>query len=59
MRSVVALSVIFVLLALVGPMLAPHDPAAIDIPNRLSPPSAAWPLGTDALGRSPSWSRRW
>lgn len=51
MRSVIALAVIFVLIAGVGPLLAPYDPTAIDIPNRLSPPSAEWPLGTDALGR--------
>lgn len=51
MRSVLALTLMFVLLALIGPMLAPHDPTAINIPNRLSAPSAEWPLGTDALGR--------
>lgn len=51
MRSVVLLSLLFVLIAVAGPMLAPHDPTAINIPNRLSPPSADWPLGTDALGR--------
>lgn len=51
MRSVVALSCVFVLLAVFGPMLAPYDPTAINIPNRLSPPSEQWLLGTDALGR--------
>lgn len=51
MLSVLVVSGIFVLLALLGPILAPHDPAAIDIPNRLRAPSAEWPLGTDALGR--------
>ncbi|MEM9270656.1 MAG: ABC transporter permease, partial [Pseudomonadota bacterium] len=51
MRSVLVLSVCFVALALFGPFFAPYDPTAIDIPNRLSPPSAQFPLGTDALGR--------
>lgn len=51
MRSVFILIFVFVMLALLGPMFAPHDPTQIDIPNRLSPPSAEWPLGTDALGR--------
>ncbi|MEM6940112.1 MAG: ABC transporter permease [Pseudomonadota bacterium] len=51
MRSVAVLAVVFVGLAVVGPLLAPHDPTAINIPERLSPPSATWPLGTDALGR--------
>ncbi|MEM8577258.1 MAG: ABC transporter permease subunit [Pseudomonadota bacterium] len=51
MRSVALLVGAFVALALLGPMLAPHDPVAIDIPSRLSGPSADFPLGTDALGR--------
>ena len=51
MRSVVVLAAVFVGLAVFGPMLAPHDPTAIDIPNRLQAPSPAWPLGTDAMGR--------
>lgn len=51
MRSVALLAVVFILIALAGPMLAPYDPTAINIPQRLSPPSTDWPLGTDALGR--------
>jgi peptide/nickel transport system permease protein len=51
MRSVLLLVVVFIVTAVIGPMLAPHDPTAINIPERLSPPSAEWPLGTDALGR--------
>lgn len=51
MRSVVTLVCVLVLLAVLGPLLAPYDPTAINIPNRLSPPSAKWWLGTDALGR--------
>lgn len=51
MRSVVILVSCFVLLALFGPWLAPHDPTAIHISERLSTPSWQWLLGTDALGR--------
>ena len=51
MRSVTALACLFILLAVGGPLLAPYDPTAINIPNRLSPPNAEWRLGTDALGR--------
>jgi peptide/nickel transport system permease protein len=34
-----------------APWLGLADPAAIDLPHRLQPPSAAHPLGTDELGR--------
>jgi len=51
MRSVISLALVLLALAVFGPMLAPHDPTAINIPARLSPPSAQWLLGTDALGR--------
>ncbi|EMA45135.1 nickel transporter permease [Halobiforma nitratireducens] len=37
--------------AVVGPVVAPHDPASQDLAARLQPPSAAHPLGTDQLGR--------
>lgn len=51
MRSVYLLAAAFILLAVAGPWLAPHDPTQINIPHRLSPPTAQWLLGTDALGR--------
>lgn len=41
----------FVLLALFGPWLAPHDPLASHVGVPLSPPSMAHWFGTDALGR--------
>jgi peptide/nickel transport system permease protein len=41
----------FVLLALVGPWLAPFDPLASNVGPALSPPSAAHWFGTDSLGR--------
>ena len=51
MRSVIVLVTVCLFLAVFGPMLAPHDPTNINIPNRLSPPRGEWLLGTDALGR--------
>lgn len=42
---------VFVLFALFAPWIAPKDPAFIDLPSRLSGPSAANGFGTDELGR--------
>lgn len=39
------------LAALLAPWLAPYDPTALHLQSILQPPSAAFPLGTDALGR--------
>jgi len=33
MRSVIVLASIFIAIALLGPLLAPHDPVAINIPS--------------------------
>jgi peptide/nickel transport system permease protein len=41
----------FVLLALLGPALAPYDPLATNTAIALQPPSRAHPFGTDQLGR--------
>ncbi len=41
---------IVVLTGVFAPWLAPHDPFAVDGPV-LAPPSSAYPMGTDALGR--------
>jgi peptide/nickel transport system permease protein len=49
--SGMVLVVIFVLFALFAPWIAPQNPAAIDLPSRLQPPSAAHWFGTDELGR--------
>ena len=51
MRSVLLLAGCFALVAIFGPMLAPHNPVVINIPDRLAPPTKIWPLGTDAMGR--------
>ncbi|WP_299545984.1 ABC transporter permease [uncultured Tateyamaria sp.] len=51
MRSVAWLILVFVALAVFGPVIAPYNPTQIDIPNRLRAPNAEQLLGTDALGR--------
>ena len=47
----VALVLFFLTFALFAPWLAPHDPAHIDLPIRLEPPSTRHLCGTDELGR--------
>ena len=42
---------VYVLIALLAPVLAPHDPLAQDPLNALASPSGTHPLGTDELGR--------
>jgi len=46
-----ALFTMFVMLALFGPYIVPHDPLASNSAVALQPPSAAHWFGTDALGR--------
>ena len=38
--SLIALSIL-ILIAVLAPVIAPHDPLALDIGGRLAPPSAA------------------
>jgi len=45
------LVVLFVIFALFASWIAPYDPFAIDLPSRLSPPSASHWCGSDELGR--------
>jgi peptide/nickel transport system permease protein len=45
------LVVLFVLSAVLAPLIAPYDPNALDVPARLQGPSLAHLLGTDNLGR--------
>jgi peptide/nickel transport system permease protein len=47
----IALLAIFLLTALLAPMLAPYDPAQLDLSNRLLSPTAHHLFGTDELGR--------
>lgn len=42
---------VFILAALFAPLLAPHDPAAVDATQRLLSSSWEHPFGTDELGR--------
>lgn len=46
-----ALFALFIVVALIGPAIAPHDPLASNATAALQPPSAAHWFGTDALGR--------
>jgi peptide/nickel transport system permease protein len=46
-----AIVTLFVVIAVAAPLLAPHDPTAIDAARRLEGPSRGSPLGTDDLGR--------
>ncbi|MEA5598825.1 nickel ABC transporter permease subunit NikC [Rivularia sp. UHCC 0363] len=39
------------LTALFAPIIAPHDPLAVDLMQKLQPPSSRFLLGTDHLGR--------
>ncbi len=41
----------WVLIAAAAPLIAPRDPLALDVMNRLQAPSWRWPLGTDEVGR--------
>jgi len=42
---------LFVVLAIFAPWIAPQDPAYINLPSRLQPPTSAHWFGTDELGR--------
>ncbi len=46
-----ALVTLFTVAALLAPVLAPHEPNAVDATDRLAPSSWEHPLGTDELGR--------
>jgi len=56
LRNPLSLAGTFIILSLVAaavlaPYIAPHDPYATDPLNKLLPPSAKHPMGTDGLGR--------
>jgi ABC-type dipeptide/oligopeptide/nickel transport system permease subunit len=48
--------VLLVLLAVLAPLVARHDPTGVDLVNSLEPPSAAHWFGTDVQGRD-VWAR--
>src|SRR5262249_42358046 len=43
--------VLLIVIAILAPRLAPHDPTAQDLAHILAAPSARHPMGTDDLGR--------
>lgn len=45
------LVLLVVVVAVLGPLLSPHPPDAMTLSERLRPPSAAHPFGTDDFGR--------
>jgi nickel transport system permease protein len=45
------LIIIVISLSLFAPLLAPHDPTTVNLLQKLQPPGAGFPLGTDHLGR--------
>jgi peptide/nickel transport system permease protein len=47
----VVLVILFVLCAIFAPWIAPHDPAQINLPHRLEPPTSSHGCGVDELGR--------
>ena len=42
---------VWILLALLAPLISPYSPNVVDVTVRLRPPSAVYWLGTDTLGR--------
>ena len=53
-RSIVfggSIVLLMLLVAIFAPLIAPHDPLSMDIPNLLSPPSFSHLFGTDDYGR--------
>ncbi|MEV0627652.1 ABC transporter permease [Nonomuraea wenchangensis] len=49
--AALAVAVVVVAMAAVGPLVAPHDPYAVNLTDALLPPSAEHWFGTDANGR--------
>ncbi|WP_339781495.1 nickel transporter permease [uncultured Thalassospira sp.] len=51
--AMIGLSIVvgLILVTIFAPLLAPYNPLAADLTNRISPPSAAHWFGTDQLGR--------
>lgn len=49
--AAVVFVVLMVVLAVIGPFIAPHDPYGVDFYNRFIPPSTEYFFGTDATGR--------
>ena len=50
-RLGLAVVCLYVLVALLAPVLAPHDPLEVNVINKFAAPSREYPFGTDELGR--------
>jgi peptide/nickel transport system permease protein len=50
-RIAVIVAILIVILAIIGPYLAPHDPYAVNLPDQLKPPGSGHWFGTDVNGR--------
>jgi peptide/nickel transport system permease protein len=50
-RAAVGVALLMVLLAIVGPWIAPHSPYLVNLPDSLQAPGAAHWFGTDVNGR--------
>lgn len=50
-RAALGVVLFVVLIAVVGPWLAPHSPYVVNLPDALKPPSGAHLFGTDVNGR--------
>lgn len=46
-----AITLVYLFVGVFAPVIAPYDPAAIDVVNQYHPPSMAHPFGTDSFGR--------
>lgn len=46
-----AIAIIFILIAIFAPLIAPNDPTLVDVTVKLQNPSLKYPFGTDQLGR--------
>ena len=46
-----AIVLVITAVAVLAPVIVPHDPYAVNLSQKLLPPGAEYPLGTDQLGR--------
>ena len=46
-----AIAIIFILISIFAPLIAPNDPTLVDVTVKLQNPSLKYPFGTDQLGR--------
>ena len=46
-----AITILFILVAIFAPLIAPNDPTLVDVTVKLQNPSLKYPFGTDQLGR--------